>query len=130
MELRSISTTNAPKAIGPYSQAIAAKGAKESGLIFCSGQLGIDPATGNLVEGVREQAERALKNLAAVLESEGLALDRIAKTTIFLVDMADFAVVNEVYATFFSGSFPARSTIQVAGLPKGGLVEIEAIAVR
>lgn len=129
MELKPLSTQAAPAAIGPYSQAVSVSGAFK-GFVFCSGQLGIDPATGNLVEGVRAQAERALRNLAAVLESEDLALERVVKTTIFLKDMADFAAVNEVYASFFPGPCPARSTIQVAGLPKGGLVEIEAIAAR
>jgi 2-iminobutanoate/2-iminopropanoate deaminase len=125
MQLRPLTAADAPKAIGPYSQAVAA-----GDFVFCSGQLGLDPATGELVTGVAAQAERALRNLAAVLASEGLGLDRVAKTTIFLADMADFAAVNEVYARFFPAPSPARSTVQVAGLPRKALVEVEALAVR
>ncbi len=129
MSIRSVASAEAPKAIGPYSQAVAA--AFPGGdLIFCSGQLGIDPATGEFVAGVRAQTERALSNLRAVLAAEGLGLGSVTKTTIFLADMADFAAVNEVYASRFSAPYPARSTVQVAALPKGGLVEIEAIALR
>ncbi|PKL23612.1 MAG: reactive intermediate/imine deaminase [Spirochaetae bacterium HGW-Spirochaetae-3] len=117
-----IATASAPAAIGPYSQAI-----KSGAHIFCSGQLGIDPATGELAVGVRAQAERSLLNMKAIAEAAGATLDSVVKTTIFLADMADFAVVNEVYGSFFKGEKPARSTIAVAGLPKGGLVEIEAI---
>lgn len=118
-----IATTHAPGALGPYSQGI-----KLSDLIFCSGQLGLNPATGELLEGVRAQAEQAMKNLKAVLEAGGSSLDRIVKTTIFLKNMGDFPVVNEVYGSFFPGDKPARSTVEVAALPKGGQVEIEAIA--
>ncbi len=117
-----IATKNAPAALGPYSQAI-----KTGSYLFCSGQLGIDPASGELAIGVKAQAELVLRNLAAVAAEAGTTLDAVVKTTIFLKDMADFAVVNEVYASFFKGDKPARSTIQVAALPKGGLVEIEAI---
>jgi len=117
-----VATVSAPAAIGPYSQAI-----KTGALVFCSGQLGIDPASGELAVGVKAQAERSLLNLRAVAEAAGATLDSVVKTTIFLKDMADFAVVNEVYGSFFKGDKPARSTIAVAGLPKGGLVEIEAV---
>ena len=126
MTRQAVSTTGAPAAIGPYSQGIAA-----DGLVFCSGQLGLDPATGDLVEGgVEAQAERALKNLGAVLDAAGATFADVVKTTIFLVDIGDFAAVNAVYATFMPEPPPARSTIGVAALPKGGLVEIEAIARR
>lgn len=117
-----VATASAPAAIGPYSQAI-----RTGALVFCSGQLGIDPASGELAVGVKAQAERSLLNLRAVAEAAGATLDSVVKTTIFLKDMADFAVVNEVYGSFFKGDKPARSTIAVAGLPKGGLVEIEAV---
>ncbi|MBN2875525.1 MAG: RidA family protein [Spirochaetales bacterium] len=117
-----VATKAAPAAIGPYSQAV-----KTGSLVFCSGQLGLDPATGELADGVRAQAQRSMNNLKAVAEAAGGSLDSIVKTTIFLKDMADFAVVNEVYGSFFSGDKPARSTVAVAALPKGGLVEIEAI---
>ena len=126
MTRQAVSTTGAPAAIGPYSQGIDA-----GGLVLCSGQLGLDPATGELVEGgVEAQAERALKNLGAVLDAAGATFADVVKTTIFLVDIGDFAAVNAVYATFMPEPPPARSTIGVAALPKGGLVEIEAIARR
>ena len=119
-----IATNRAPAALGPYSQAI-----KTDTLLFCSGQLGLDPETGNLVEGgVEAQAQQALANLRAVLEASGSSMARVVKTVIFLADMADFAAVNAVYAQEFLNAPPARSTVQVAGLPKGGLVEIEMIA--
>ena len=119
-----IATNLAPAALGPYSQAI-----KTETLLFCSGQLGLDPASGNLVEGgVKEQAQQSLANLRAVLEAGGSSMARVIKTVIFLADMADFATVNAVYAQEFSAAPPARSTVQVAALPKGGLVEIEMIA--
>jgi 2-iminobutanoate/2-iminopropanoate deaminase len=112
-------------AIGPYSAAI------ESGdLLFCSGQLGMDPATGDLRSDVAAQAEQALINLGALLKAGGSDYASVVKTTIFLADMADFAMVNEVYGRFFVAPYPARSTVQVAALPKGGRVEIEAIARR
>ena len=125
MTRQAIATSGAPAAIGPYSQAIAM-----DGLLFCSGQLGLDPATGELVEGVEAQAERSLRNLTAVLDAAGLAWPDVVKTTIFLADIADFAAVNAVYGRFMPDPPPARSTVQVAALPKGGLVEIEAIARR
>jgi 2-iminobutanoate/2-iminopropanoate deaminase len=120
-----IATTGAPAAIGPYSQAIAM-----DGIVFCSGQLGLDPATGILVEGVEAQAERSMQNLVAVLAEAGLSMADVVKTTIFLADMGDFAAVNAVYGRFMPDPPPARSTVAVAALPKGGLVEIEAIARR
>lgn len=123
MLIRTVSTTKAPAAIGPYSQAIAA-----GELLFCSGQLGIDPGTGQLAEGIKAQTEQALKNLSAILGAEGLSAERVVKTTVFLADIKDFSSMNEVYASFFVGQKPARSAIQVGALPKGGLVEIEAIA--
>jgi 2-iminobutanoate/2-iminopropanoate deaminase len=126
MSRQAVATAGAPAAIGPYSQGIDA-----DGLVFCSGQLGLDPATGDLVEGgVEAQAERALRNLQAVLDAAGATFDDVVKTTIFLVDIADFAAVNAVYATFMPDPPPARSTVGVAALPKGGRVEVEAIARR
>jgi len=125
MTHQAIATNGAPAAIGPYSQAITT-----DGLLFCSGQLGLDPETGELVDGVEAQAERSLRNLAAVLDAAGLGWVDVVKTTVFLADMADFAAVNAVYARFMPDPPPARSTVQVAALPKGGLVEIDAIARR
>ncbi len=125
MTRQAIATNGAPAAIGPYSQAIAV-----DGLLFCSGQLGLDPATGDLAEGVEAQAERSLRNLTAVLDAAGLAWADVVKTTIFLADIADFASVNAVYGRFMPEPPPARSTVGVAALPKGGLVEIEAVARR
>jgi 2-iminobutanoate/2-iminopropanoate deaminase len=122
---QAVSTGSAPAAIGPYSQAIAI-----DGFVFCSGQLGLDPSTGELVEGVAAQADRALRNLTAVLDAAGLTMADVVKTTIFLADMADFGTVNEVYARFLPDPPPARSTVAVAALPKGGRVEIEATARR
>jgi 2-iminobutanoate/2-iminopropanoate deaminase len=121
-----IATDGAPRpyAGAPYNQAIRA-----AGLVFCAGQVGLDPAAGTMVPGgVEAQAQRAIENLKAVLEAAGSSLDKVVKTTVFVADLADFATVNEVYATFFSDLPPARSTVQVAGLPAGALVEIEAIA--
>lgn len=121
-----ISTTKAPAAIGPYSQAIQA-----GNMLFSSGQLGMDPATGNFVEGgVREQAVQVFGNIHAILDEAGFTVNDIVKTTVFLADMADFAVVNEVYAAQFEGGFPARSAVAVKTLPRNGLVEIEFIACR
>lgn len=120
-----IQTTGAPAAIGPYSQGITT-----DQLVFCSGQLGLDPQTGDLVEGVEAQAERALKNLGAVLDAAGCTWDDVVKTTVFLADIADFPVVNAVYARFMPDPPPARSTFAVGALPKGGRIEIEATAVR
>ena len=119
-----IQTSKAPAAIGPYSQAI-----RVNGFVYTSGQLGLDPETGELKAGVQEQTHQAFKNIQAILEEEGLNLNHIVKTTVFLNDMNDFTAVNEVYATYFTDSFPARSAVEVARLPKDGLVEIEAIAV-
>lgn len=121
-----ISTKNAPAAIGPYNQAIAA-----GDLIFCSGQVALDPATGELgPDDVQGQARRALENLSAVLQAAGSSLADVVKTTVFLVDMADYAKVNEVYGEYFSDVPPARSAVAVAALPRGARVEVEAIAVR
>jgi 2-iminobutanoate/2-iminopropanoate deaminase len=120
-----ISAAGAPAALGPYSHAIGF-----GDLVFCSGQLGLDPASGELADGVEAQAERALTNLVAVLDAAGLGPADVLKTTIFLADMADFPTVNAVYGRFFPEPHPARSTVQVAALPKAGLVEIEAIAAR
>ncbi len=119
-----ISSPDAPKAIGPYSQAI-----RVGDFVFCAGQTGLDPATMELAAGgVEAQARQVLTNLKHVLEAAGSGFDRVVKTTVFLTDMANFAAMNAVYAEFFPENPPARSTIAVAGLPKGGLVEIEAIA--
>ena len=121
-----VSTASAPAAIGPYSQAIIL-----DGMVYCSGQVGLDPATGQLVEGdVQAQAQRALQNLSAVLEAAGSSLANVVKTTVFLTDMANFTAMNEIYASFFGDTPPARSTVAVAELPKGAQVEIEAIAAR
>ena len=125
MTRQAIETNGAPAALGPYSQAI-----RSGDLVFCSGQLGLDPATGELADGVEAQAERSLRNLQSVLDAAGLTFDDVVKTTIFLADVTNFAAVNAVYATFMPTPPPARSTVGVAGLPKGGLVEIEAIAHR
>jgi 2-iminobutanoate/2-iminopropanoate deaminase len=119
-----IQTEKAPKAIGPYSQAI-----RIESLVFTAGQIGLNPATGELVEGgVEEQTRQVLSNLRNVLEAAGSGLSYVVKTTVFLKDMNDFSKMNAIYADFFSEAHPARSTIAVAALPKGGLVEIEAIA--
>ena len=120
-----IATDGAPAALGPYSQAIAA-----GEYVFCSGQLGLDPTSGELVEGITAQTDRALRNLGAVLEAAGCGYADVVKTTVFLADIADFAGLNEVYAGYFGGTPPARSTFAVAALPKGGLLEVEAIACR
>ena len=121
-----IATTNAPAAIGPYSQAI-----QVGNMLFASGQLGIDPATGNFVEGaVKEQTAQAFKNVKAILTEAGLDISDVVKTTVFLADMGDFGAMNEVYASRFEGAFPARSAVAVKTLPKNGLVEIEVIAVK
>lgn len=121
-----IATKNAPAAIGPYSQAV-----QVGNMLFASGQLGIDPATGDFVEGaVKEQTVQAFKNVHAILEEAGFSIDDVVKTTVFLADMADFAAMNEVYASQFSGAFPARSAVAVKTLPKNGLVEVEVVAVK
>lgn len=121
---QAISTSAAPAALGPYSQAIQA-----GGLIFLSGQVPIDPAAGSVVEGgIQEQTRQSLTNLRAVLNEAGAGMDAVVKTTVFLKSMDDFAAMNEVYAQFFQQPYPARSAVQVARLPKEALVEIEAIA--
>ncbi len=120
-----VSTPNAPAALGPYSQAV-----DTGSTVYCSGQLGLDPATGNLADDVQAQTHQALKNLQAVLNEAGLSLDNVVKTTVFVQDLADFGTVNEIYGTYFHGGFPARSCVQIAALPKNALVEIECIAVR
>lgn len=126
MSKRRIATTGAPAAIGPYSQAIDA-----GGQIFCSGQVGLDPASGELVAGgIKAESHRALRNLGAVLDAAGVSYADVVKTTVFLIDIGDFATFNAVYAGFFPDPPPARSTFAVAGLPKGARVEVEAIAVR
>ena len=120
-----LATTQAPAAIGPYSQGISA-----GNMTFLSGQLGIDPATGDFVTNeVKGQTEQSLKNVQAILKETGLTLKQVVKTTVFLADMNDFAAMNEMYATFFEEPYPARSTIAVKTLPKNALVEIEVIAV-
>ncbi|MDR0546624.1 MAG: RidA family protein [Dysgonamonadaceae bacterium] len=119
-----ITTTQAPAAIGPYSQAV-----KTGNFVFLSGQLGIDPATGNFVPGgITEQTEQVFKNIKAVLNEAGLSLDNVVKTTVFLAGMQDFAAMNAVYGSHFSEPYPARSAVAVKTLPKNGLVEIEVIA--
>ncbi|MDD6073744.1 MAG: RidA family protein [Clostridium sp.] len=118
-----ISTKHAPGAVGPYVQAV-----KIGGMVYCSGQLGIDVSTGKLPEGVEAQTHCSMKNLGAILEAAGSDYKRVVKTTIFLADMGDFAAVNQIYQSYFDGEYPARSCFQVAKLPLGGLVEIECIA--
>jgi 2-iminobutanoate/2-iminopropanoate deaminase len=119
-----IHTDDAPQAIGPYSQAI-----KDDGVVFCSGQVPMDPATGELIEGnVGEQTRRAMENLGAVLAAAGTSFANVVKVTAYLIDMNDFGEFNDVYAEFFTDSPPARATVGVAGLPKGARVEVECIA--
>jgi 2-iminobutanoate/2-iminopropanoate deaminase len=121
-----VATPDAPAAIGPYSQAV-----ESGGLVFCSGQIGLDPASGQLVGGgTVAEAERVLQNLAAVLTAAGLGFEHVVRTTVYLVDLADFAAVNDVYARFVRAPFPARATVGVAALPRGARVEIDAIAQR
>ena len=124
--MKAISTKNAPAAIGPYSQAIEA-----GGMVFASGQLPIDPATGTFPEGgIKEQTRQSILNAKAILEEAGCSLSNVVKTTVLLSDIADFAAMNEVYASFFSEPFPARSAFAVRDLPKGALIEIEMIAAK
>ena len=118
-----IAASNAPAAVGPYVHAV-----KTGDTLYTSGQLGLVPATGELPEGIEAQAKQAMENLKAVVEAGGMTMSNIVKTTVFLADMNDFAKVNAIYATYFEGDAPARSCVQVAALPKGGLVEVEAIA--
>lgn len=126
-----IATTSAPAAVGPYSQAVST-GAGSGAVVYISGQVPLDPATGKLVDGgIRAQAERVLANIGAILEAAGLGYEHVVKTTVLLADIADFAAVNAVYARFFTGAvLPARAAFQVAALPLGAGVEIEAVAVR
>ncbi len=125
-ERRVISTKSAPAAIGPYSQAVVA-----GGFVFCSGQIAIDPETGELVgaSDVSAQARRVMENLKAVLEAAGSGLDRVVRTTIYLQDLGDFGTVNAIYGGYFGAGPPARATVEVAGLPKGAMIEIDAVAV-
>jgi 2-iminobutanoate/2-iminopropanoate deaminase len=119
-----VSTSDAPAAVGPYSQAI-----RSGSMLFCAGQIALDPKTGQIVsEDISEQTRRVLENIAAVLKAEHLAFDHVVKTTIFLTSMGDFQTVNEIYATYFRENPPARSTVAVSALPKGAKVEIEVIA--
>ena len=121
-----VNTDKAPAAIGPYSQAI-----EVNGMVFTSGQLPLNPATGAFPEGIAEQTRQSLTNVKAILEQAGLTMDSVVKTTVFLSDMNNFGAMNEVYATFFGeGGYPARSAVEVARLPKDALVEIEVIAVK
>ena len=124
MESKIVCTKNAPGAIGPYSQAVIA-----GGMVYTSGQIAIDPATGNMVEGgVKEQTEQVCKNVKALLEAAGTSIEKVVKTTCFLADMADFAAFNEIYAGYFTGK-PARSCVAVKTLPKGALAEIDTVGV-
>lgn len=120
-----ISTDKAPAAIGPYSQAI-----EVNGMVYTSGIIPVDPATGNIPQGSVEQAKQALTNLSNLLEAAGTSMDNVIKTTVFIKEMNDFGAINEVYATYFSGDFPARSCVEVARLPKDVMLEIEAIAIK
>lgn len=123
--MKVISTQEAPTAIGPYSQAI-----QVGNIIYTSGQIPINPATGNIVEGgIKEQTQQSLTNIQAILEEAGLTMSNVVKTTVFMADMTDFADMNSVYAEFFSEPYPARSAVAVKTLPKGALVEIEVVAV-
>lgn len=124
--LHAVTTDKAPKAIGPYSQAVVA-----DNVVYTAGQVALDPTSGELVgTSVAEQTEQVLKNIAAVLAASGTSLGQVVKTTVYLADMADFSAMNDVYARHFGGHRPARSTVQAAGLPKGARVEIDAVAVR
>lgn len=126
MEKKVLHTEKAPAAIGPYSQAI-----EVNGFIFASGQIPINPATGELVSGgIKEQTQQAFTNASEVMKAAGVDMSHVVKTTVFLADMNDFAAMNEVYATFFAAPFPARSAVAVKTLPKGALVEVECIAVK
>ena len=124
MSKQAIIAAKAPAALGPYSSAVRA-----GDTLYLSGQLGIDPVTGELAEGVEAQARQAMQNIAAVLEEAGASFDDVVKMTVLLADIDDFAAVNEVYGSFLAAPYPARSAFQVAAIPKGALVEIEAIAV-
>ena len=121
--MKYITTEKAPKAVGPYSQAIVS-----NGFIFCSGQIGIDPATNELVEGIEAQTKQVLKNLSEVLEAENSDLDHVVKTTVYLANITDYVTMNEIYGQYFTKHKPARAAFAVAALPKGALIEIEVIA--
>jgi 2-iminobutanoate/2-iminopropanoate deaminase len=121
--MKYIKTEHAPKAVGPYSQAIVS-----NGFIFCSGQIGLDPKTNDLVGGLEEQTHQVLKNLSEVLKAENSSLEKVVKTTIYLSDINDYTKMNEIYGHYFSNHKPARAAFAVAGLPKGALIEIEAVA--
>jgi 2-iminobutanoate/2-iminopropanoate deaminase len=125
---QTVATPSAPRAIGPYSQAVIVEGAR---CIYCSGQIPLDPETGELVGNgdVAQETHRVMQNLAGVLKAAGASLDAVVKTTIYLTDLANFAAVNAVYATYFTSAPPARATVQVAALPRGAQVEIDAVAV-
>ena len=120
--MKQISTDKAPAAIGPYSQAI-----KSGNMLFCSGQIPVDPETGIIPDGVKAQAEQALTNVKNLIAAAGSSIDNVIKTTVFIKDMNDFAVINEIYAKYFTEPFPARSCVEVARLPKDVLLEVEAI---
>jgi len=122
---QTVFTDKAPQPLGPYSQAITS-----GDFVFLSGQVGIDPATGNLTGTAGEQTTRAMENLRAVLQESGLGFEDVVQTRIYLVDMSDWTTVNGIYGSYFTGNFPARATVQVAGLPKGALVEIEMVALK
>jgi 2-iminobutanoate/2-iminopropanoate deaminase len=124
MQRTQVKTEHAPAAIGPYSQAI-----KTGGMVFAAGQIPLDPATGQMISGgIQEQTERVLENVRAVLTAAGSSFEAVVKTTVFLKSMSDFAAMNEIYSRYFTGAAPARSTVAVADLPRGALVEIECIA--
>lgn len=122
-EIRAVETNDAPSAIGPYSQAVVT-----DDWIFCSGQIAIDPVSGSIPEGIEDQTHQVLRNLSAVLESAGSGLDKVIKTTVYLTDLEQFPVMNEIYASYFPQTPPARSTVEVSALPRGVVVEIDAVA--
>ena len=125
MDKKILVTDKAPAAIGPYSQAV-----EIGGFVFASGQIPIDPATGNIPEGIEAQAKQALTNVSNLMEAAGLTMADVVKTSVFIKNMDDFAKINEIYATFFNGDFPARSCVEVARLPKDVLIEVEVIAAK
>jgi 2-iminobutanoate/2-iminopropanoate deaminase len=121
---REVRTADAPVPVGPYSQAI------DAGAVYCAGQIGLDPSTGNLEGGLVAQTSRVLQNLEAVLKASGLSMKNVVKTNVFMIDLTEFSQMNEEYSRHFSAPFPARTTVQVPALPKGARVEIDAVAVR